>query len=309
MSDYEYITSACSQLTDLYNIATDRDIRFQERLESLPLNEADQEVRHTQKLRDIAASKNRVCSLETLLAGGRLLRLARDSGCADPHRFGEPLFEVLEHIRSHNSKIACRSLTCLPTIIGTLIRVQKFFAPPMRAIGEVGAASEPHQEANNEANSSGAASPETRTNVKSADLAPVSTPGVPKAKKRRIPKDEAEELVSDYLKQHAKGRPDEVAIREVSKATGVSQGGVFNTAAWKVFNKKRNSLRDTRREPRQLPDKVTATVPNRAAADPAEIAAQNELKKLEQEQAQDQRDERRGNKGRSSRTMTAVHER
>jgi RNA polymerase sigma factor (sigma-70 family) len=57
-----------------------------------------------------------------------------------------------------------------------------------------------------------------------------------KAKKARVGRKEAEQRVSDFLDRERHNRP---TIKQVAEATGVSQGGVCNTQAWKEYVKGR----------------------------------------------------------------------
>jgi len=121
-------------------------------------------------------------------------------------------------------------------------------------------------------------------------------------RKPRVPKSEASVRVREYLAKHGPADPLAVTVKAVSKVTGVSIGGVAKTSAWKVFEKKRQELRDGSRKEQQLSDATLATVPDSVIGNPAELALKNELaelmalKELECEQVEDQRSERRARK-------------
>jgi hypothetical protein len=79
---------------------------------------------------------------------------------------------------------------------------------------------------------------------------------------RKIPKEEAEVLVRDWLKKNAKDNPMAVTRDQIAKDTGVSAGGVSNTAAWQAFDNARKET--TRPAERAIPlsDKMQAVIPS-----------------------------------------------
>jgi hypothetical protein len=109
----------------------------------------------------------------------------------------------------------------------------------------------------------------------SANAEPLLTPVAEKSKPR-VPKDEAETRVRDWLTQHAPKDPEKVTIKDVSVGTGVSTGGVCNTAAWTAFQAKREEVRGVKPRAVPLSSEILKTRPDDTEVDPSVIAEQNE---------------------------------
>src|SRR5262249_51238006 len=60
----------------------------------------------------------------------------------------------------------------------------------------------------------------------------------PRKRKKRVPKEEAQKRVKAYLDRERLNRP---TAELIAKETGVSQGGVFNTEAWKEYMRERGA--------------------------------------------------------------------
>jgi hypothetical protein len=88
--------------------------------------------------------------------------------------------------------------------------------------------------------------------------------------------DEADIRVRDYLMKHGKETPEKVTIRDVVRATGVSQGGVAKTSAWKVFQKAREQASCTERRAVRLSNAILRTRPDDRADSPVKQAIQKE---------------------------------
>ena len=116
-------------------------------------------------------------------------------------------------------------------------------------------------------------------------------------KSKRIPRDQAEIRVRDWLldnKRIAKSDPYSITRKQVAEETGVSYGGVFNTSAWQAFDKKRK--KDCPSQPREVPltDEMTASIPLNGVRG-KELAM---LEALVKEQSQDMAQEEKSHKHR-----------
>jgi hypothetical protein len=89
-------------------------------------------------------------------------------------------------------------------------------------------------------------------------LQPGASPDSPSKKVGKVPRNEANVRVREYLAKNPKA-----SIREVGVATGLAQSSIANTEAWKAVQKVRNEQRATRspspKEPRQLTDQMLET--------------------------------------------------
>lgn len=112
-----------------------------------------------------------------------------------------------------------------------------------------------------------------------------------KGGKPRISSDEAEILVGDWLRANAKDDPARVTRDAVADATGVSKGGVSNTAAWKAFKRRRDAESKPGARDVQMSDKMLAKIPS-GCAGPDDVAA------LVEEQRKDEAENERRHKRR-----------
>jgi len=115
------------------------------------------------------------------------------------------------------------------------------------------------------------------------------------APRRRIPKDEANILVRDWLIQNAKKDPDCVKIDMIVNATGVSRGQIPNLPSWRAFEDERKKRRGA--EPRivQTSDPMIATIG--VENDPA---SQERLDETIDSQMKDQKRDNRNPRSRRS---------
>jgi hypothetical protein len=157
-----------------------------------------------------------------------------------------------------------------------------------------------------------------------------SSKSSPHSAKQRVPTEEANIRVRDWLKEHAKADPEKVTIRDVVEGTGVSQGGVHNTPAWRAFQEEREKQKGGEPRTVHLSKGIEGSRPDDTEDSPVENAIQNEedvkdweeimqlaespeertklknlpegkrqeLIKYHREQRQDDGDDRRGREGR-----------
>jgi hypothetical protein len=103
------------------------------------------------------------------------------------------------------------------------------------------------------------------------------SPPTTEKKRRRVPKAEAEILVADWLEKHAKENPAAVKRDQIAAETGVSTGGVSQSAAFKAFDAERKKRRNSEVRTIPLSDRMQATVP-------ADCGRPDELAELIEEQ-------------------------
>lgn len=106
-------------------------------------------------------------------------------------------------------------------------------------------------------------------------------------KPRKVPKAEAEILVSNWLLQNAKDDPASVTREACATDTGVSTGGVTNTVIWQAFQRRRKAEAKPGERKIPLTDEMKAAIP-------ADCATPHELAELiEAQQAEKAEEERR----------------
>lgn len=118
---------------------------------------------------------------------------------------------------------------------------------------------------------------------------PPATPQRPEMKKQgksRVPKDEAEIRVRDWLLDHARENPANVTRDAVAAGTGVSAGGVSGTAAWRAFRERRDAVSNPVERNVPLTDGMLAAVPGDDSM-PDELAAL--IEEQQREAAEDAR--------------------
>lgn len=103
---------------------------------------------------------------------------------------------------------------------------------------------------------------------------------------KRIPREEAEIRVSNWLLANAKTDPDSITRDAVAAGTGVSGGAVSKTPSWIAFRKRRDSERQGKIREVPLSDKMATML----ESDP-EIS--DELAELMEEQARDEAEQNR----------------
>jgi hypothetical protein len=122
--------------------------------------------------------------------------------------------------------------------------------------------------------------PAARTGVSAGPPAAAKTEQGEGGRKRRVPADEAEIRVREWLLEHAKDNPTAVTRDAVAAGTGVSKGQVSKTAAWKAFKERRDA--GTKPGAREVP--LTETM---QATIPADCPRSDELAELIEEQQQE----------------------
>lgn len=116
-------------------------------------------------------------------------------------------------------------------------------------------------------------------NVSASTPAEDPTPAAACGKKPGIPKAEAESRVAAWLAVYGYTAPDpmKITVRMVADATGLpGTSSVGRLGAWRKFCDWREQQRGGEPRTRQLVVTMQAVIPDRAAEDPAESAAQNE---------------------------------
>lgn len=109
-------------------------------------------------------------------------------------------------------------------------------------------------------------------------------------KKLRIPKDEANILVREYL-EHSIADPFSITREMVAAATGVSTGGVSNTNAWKAFDEERKRLKPARSREVQVNDmNMFANIPNNTVSS---VELEQLIKEQEDDTENDKRNQNR----------------
>lgn len=78
--------------------------------------------------------------------------------------------------------------------------------------------------------------------------------------KHRTSRDEANVLVSDYLKRNAKANPESVTIRMVEEETGVPKSTVGTTLAWRAFVVRRHGTTSRKDRHKSLTPAVLDTI-------------------------------------------------
>ncbi len=107
--------------------------------------------------------------------------------------------------------------------------------------------------------------------------------------KKRIPSEEAEILVRDWLLENAKKNPTAITRDAVAACTGVSAGAVSNTAAWKAFRDRRDAEAKPANRETSLTTAMLAVVSSDCPT-PAQLAEINEIFRAgEKEEAEQER--------------------
>ena len=108
---------------------------------------------------------------------------------------------------------------------------------------------------------------------------------------KRVPKEEANVLVREWLAEQAKENPSGITRDGIADAIGVSRGAVSKTPAWKAFSQKRDA--ETRSGSRELPltDAMLAVIP-------ANCDVSDELAELVEDQRKEEAEESRRHKRR-----------
>jgi hypothetical protein len=114
------------------------------------------------------------------------------------------------------------------------------------------------------------------------------------AKRRGVPRYEAEVLVADWLRKHTTRTDPEswraATVARIAADTGVSTGQFVNLGAWVAFKRKRDELLGAGERARQLTGEMVATIPDDKVVDPAAEA----LARLIAEQKEDEASDRGG---------------
>jgi hypothetical protein len=125
-----------------------------------------------------------------------------------------------------------------------------------------------------------------------AQASPGETP--PADRSKGIPRAEAEIRVRQWLAANAKDDPASITRDAVASETGVSKGGVSNTAAWKAFSERRDA--EAKPGAREVP--LTDCM---QAAIPADCESPDEVAALIEEQAKEEAEQERRHESRRER--------